>query len=298
MKLSYSTWGMQTVPIETAVAHCAELGFDGLELTVIPGWTTDAATLGPDDRRRIRRLYNEHGLELCGLSGNVPLLAPADGDDVKARFRSYLDLAAELQHPGDRLIVTTTSGGAPADWEPSKHRLAHDLAELADSAGRNGVMVGIEPHVGAALHLPEHALWIVEEVGSDALTLHFDISHFNVQGMDMDQVVAQLAPHCLHTHLKDERGIAPDHEFLIPGEGEMDYPRYLRAMQQAGYDGHIVVEISLMVQARPNYDPLAAATQSYQVLSKAFEEAGIVRDSIETPLSLAGEGLGVRAVRT
>ena len=27
-----------------------------------------------------------------------------------------------------------------------------------------------------------------------------------------------------HTHVKDERGIAPDHEFLIPGEGEMDYP--------------------------------------------------------------------------
>ena len=37
----------------------------------------------------------------------------------------------------------------------------------------------------------------------------------------------------------------PNHEFLIPGEGEMDYVRYLRAMDQAGYDGHIVVEISL-----------------------------------------------------
>ena len=43
MQLAYSTWGMPTVPIETAVAHCAALGFDGLELTVIPGWTTDAA---------------------------------------------------------------------------------------------------------------------------------------------------------------------------------------------------------------------------------------------------------------
>jgi sugar phosphate isomerase/epimerase len=277
MKLSYSTWGMPGVPIDVAVAHCAELGFDGLELTVIPGWTTDAATLDRDDRRRIRRLYDEHEIELCGLSGNVPLLAPAAGDDVIARFHSYLDLAAELQHPGERLIVTTTSGGTPADWEPLKHRLASDLAELADYAGRNGVMVGIEPHVGAALHLPEHALWIVEAVGSDALTLHFDISHFNVQGMDMERVIAMLAPHCLHTHVKDERGIAPDHEFLIPGEGEMDYGRYLRAMQRAGYDDHIVVEISLMVQARPLYDPLAAATQSYHMLSAAFEEAGIAR---------------------
>ena len=43
MKLSYSTWGMPQVPIDVAVAHCAHLGFDGLEMTVIPGWTTDAA---------------------------------------------------------------------------------------------------------------------------------------------------------------------------------------------------------------------------------------------------------------
>ena len=278
MYLSYSTWGMKHVPIETAVAHCAALGFDGLELTVIPGWPTDAATLTGEDRRRIRRLYDDHRLELCGFSGNVPLLAPPAGDDVMTRFCSYLDLAVELQRPGERLIVTTTSGGLPTDWEAAKYQLAEMLGEFAAYAARSDVMVGIEPHVGAALHLPEHVLWIIEQVDSPALTLHFDISHFNVQGMDMEQVVDQLAPHCLHTHIKDERGIAPNHEFLIPGEGEMDYVRYLRAMQRAGYTGHIVVEISLMVQSRPDYDALDAAARSYAVLSQAFEEAGIARD--------------------
>ncbi len=82
----------------------------------------------------------------------------------------------------------------------------------------------------------------------------------------------------MHTHVKDERGIAPDHAFLIPGEGEMDYPRYLTLMRDAGYDGHIVVEISIMVQARSDFDGLAAATQSYAVLSRAFERAGIERN--------------------
>ena len=33
-----------------------------------------------------------------------------------------------------------------------------------------------------------------------------------------------------------------------------------------------------MVQARENYDPLAAATLSYQTLSKAFVDAGIERN--------------------
>ncbi len=172
-----------------------------------------------------------------------------------ARFRGYLDLAAELQHPGETLTVTTTSGGTPDDWESVKQTLADRFGELAEYAKDVGVMIGAEPHVGAALRRPEEALWLLEQVDSPALTIHFDISHFNVQGMDMEPVVAQLAPHSLHTHVKDERGIAPHHEFLIPGEGEMDYLRYLRAMDRAGYDGHIVVEISIMVQARPTTTP-------------------------------------------
>ena len=33
----------------------------------------------------------------------------------------------------------------------------------------------------------------------------------------------------------------------------------------------------MMVQRRPNYDPLATATRSYEVLSSAFAAAGIKR---------------------
>lgn len=280
MKLSHSTWGMPHVPIDVAVAHCAGLGFDGLEMTVIPGWSTDAATLDAAERRRIRTLYDEHRLELCGISGNTPLLKgdSAEREAHMERFRGYLDLAAELQLPGERLTVTTTSGGAPEDWDRVKGTLVDQFGELARYAEQTGVVVGMEPHVGAALHRPEQVLWLLEQVASPALTIHFDISHFNVQGMPMEETVAQLAPRSLHTHVKDERGLDPDHEFLIPGEGEMDYPRYLRLMAEAGYGGHIVVEISLMVQRRADYDPLAAATRSYRVLARAFEEAGIARE--------------------
>jgi len=279
MLLSYSTWGMPKVPIDIAVAHCARLGFDGLELTVIPGWSTDAATLSPADRRRIRALYDEHGLELCGVTGNTPLLAadPAEHAANMDRFRSYLDLTAELQRPGDHLAVSTTSSGKKGDWEAVKGLLVDRFGTLADYAQQRGVIVGMEPHVGSALHAPDQVLWLLEQLNSPGLKVHFDISHFNVQGMDMEAVIAQIAPHSVHTHVKDERGVEPDYQFLIPGEGDCDYVRYLTAMERAGYTGHITVEISVMVQRRPDYDALAAADQSYRVLSKAFETAGIAR---------------------
>jgi sugar phosphate isomerase/epimerase len=279
MSLSYSTWGMPEVPIATAVAHCAGLGFDGLELTVCPGWSTEGTAVTTEQRREIRQLYKDHGLALGGLCANTPMLEddPAEHAANIARFRVYLDLAAELQGDGERLGVSTTSGGAFEDWERVKQRLVQQFGELAEYAEQAGVIVSMEPHVATALSQPEQVLWLLEQIDSPAIGIHFDISHFNVQGLDMDEVVAKLAPHSVHTHVKDERGVVPDFEFLIPGEGEMDYPRYLRAMDRAGYDGHIVVEVSKMVQARPDYDPLAAATQSYNVLAAAFTEAGIDR---------------------
>ena len=53
LRLSYSTWGMPDVPIATAVAHCAGLGFDGLELTVCPGWTTEGTALTREQREEL-----------------------------------------------------------------------------------------------------------------------------------------------------------------------------------------------------------------------------------------------------
>ncbi|MCC6628354.1 MAG: sugar phosphate isomerase/epimerase [Chloroflexi bacterium] len=279
MSLSYSTWSTQKLPIDAIVAHCAKLGFDGLELTVIPGWTTDAATLTPAERRRIRALYDEHNLELCGITGNTPLLAtdPAEHAANMARYKSYLDLTAELQRPGEHLAISTTSSGRKDQWEEVKDRLVDVFGELAAHAEQRGVIVGMEPHVGAALHLPDQVLWLLAQVNSPGLRVHFDISHFNVQGLDMEAVIAQIAPHSVHPPGKDERGVEPDYAFLIPGEGECDYVRYLRAMERAGYTGHITVEISMMVQRRPDYDAYAAADQSYRILSKAFEDAGIQR---------------------
>lgn len=280
MLLSFSTWGMQKTPIDVAVKHCAALGFDGLELTVIPRWPTDAATMDATERKRIRKLYDDHHLALCGLSGNTPLLkgnATERAGNIET-FKTYLDLAAELQKPGEHLSVSTTSAGEPGSWETVKNELVELFGNAAAYAESVGVIVGAEPHVSNALHTPEQAIWLVEQVNSPALGIHFDISHFNVQGMDMERVVAQLVPYTVHTHVKDERGIAPNHEFLIPGEGEMDYVGYLKAMDRAGWHDHITVEISLMVQARPDFDALAAATQSYRVLAKAFEDAGIVRE--------------------
>ena len=113
-------------------------------------------------------------------------------------------------------------------------------------------------------------LEVIKRVGSDAVGVNFDISHFNVMGIGIEESVSAMAPHARHTHVKDERGTVPDFEFLIPGEGEFDYVTYLKSMQRHGYTGFITAEISNMVQRRTPYYPLEVATQTYDVLAKGI----------------------------
>jgi sugar phosphate isomerase/epimerase len=94
-------------------------------------------------------------------------------------------------------------------------------------------------------------------------------------GRDLADYVPLLAPLSVHTHVKDQRGVAPDYEFLVPGEGDFDYARYLSAMSAAGYTGFITIEISKQVQTRSDYDPAAIAAHSFETLTTAASRAGV-----------------------
>jgi sugar phosphate isomerase/epimerase len=97
-------------------------------------------------------------------------------------------------------------------------------------------------------------------------------------GVDLDAYLPILLPISPHTHLKDQRGRSPEHAFLVPGEGEFDYARYLTAMARGGYEGWITIEISVMVQRRPGYDAASVARLSRETLTKAAAEAGVRLD--------------------
>ena len=281
MLVGYNTWSMPTVDIDTTVKHLAKLGFDSMELTICQGWVTDAAFVGPVERKRIRKLIRDHGIVLTGCSGNTPMLVDANAWAINRRMlEGYLDFVADMQELGRRLYMSTT-GGLPAGtkpeaaWEKSKNLLVDRFGELAAYAAKRGVTQHLEPHVMTAVRRAEDVLWLLGQVRSDSLRISLDISHFEVQGIDYHEVVRALAKVTGGVEVKDEVGLYPNFDWLIPGEGEMDYPGFLRALADAGYDGGVAVEVSKLRQVKAGYDPLAAAEQSYRVLAAAFEKAGV-----------------------
>lgn len=285
MKIGYCTWGMPTVPIDTIVPFLAQLGYDGIEPTVIPGYTIELYSMDRAERGRVAQMIRDHGLEMPAVAGHTPLVEtdPAKHATNFKRLTDTIDLCVEWAGEG---VVTghagppaldTTAGGKPEEWDALKPLLIDRIGALVEYGASRGVAIAMEPHYATSISTPERMLELIEAIGSPYLQINFDISHFNIQGYSIADSVRMMAPATIHTHVKDERGQVPDFDFLIPGEGEFDYVTYLQEMAQAGYTGHITAEISIMVQRRADYDPLAAAEQTYRVLAAAFEQAGIAR---------------------
>lgn len=279
MLLGYSTWGMPKLPIEQAIGHVAGLGFEGIELTVVPGYSTELSSLDATERRRIRQLLDSSGLALPSIAVHRDLVVE-DADQWAANLaflQKSIDLATELAGPEGIPVINNLVGGKSGEFELQHDRLIERLGQVLDYAVPRDVTIAIEPHVFTILESPLTTKQIIDEIDSPFLRVQFDISHFDVLGFTLDESVSVLAPLAVHTHVKDQRGRAPNHEFLTPGTGPFDYVAYLKAMRQAGYEGFITGEVSVMVQRKPGYDQFEAAETTYRTLARAFEEAGIER---------------------
>jgi sugar phosphate isomerase/epimerase len=278
MKLGYSTWGMPNVPMDVAVPRIAAMGYDGMEITVLPHYTTALEKMNAAERERIKRMLKEHRLALPAIAAHSSFVA-TDAEQHAAniaRLRNAVDLAvgwADETPPA----VNTTTGGRPDEWEQLKPVLVERIGEYCGYAASQGVTIALEPHVGGAVDRPEKVLWLIEQIASPFLKVNTDYSHFQAQGLTVEESVPQLIPFTVHTHVKGVRGIAPQFEFLVSGEDDFDYAHYLRVTKDAGYDGFQTVEVSVMVQRRPDYNPFASAELAYRTLARAFEEAGIER---------------------
>ena len=280
MRIGYCSWGMMHVDIEKVIPAVASIGYQGLELAVTPRWPTELYSLDAGKRRRIAELLDRYNLVLTGVAGHTSMCE--DDPDKNAanmrRLRDSIDLAAELAQEGEPSIMASLVGGKEHEWEGKKELIAERVHQLGEYAASRGVILAVEPHCGTAFDLPERALWLMETLDHPSVRLNFDISHFDIRGISVDECVPQMVPWSVSTHVKDQRGIYPNHEFLTPGSGPFDFVHYLTAMHEAGYTGFIGMEVSVMVPRKPGYDPFVDAALGYYALLHALNESDVPLD--------------------
>jgi sugar phosphate isomerase/epimerase len=277
MKLGFSAWAMREAPVDRQIEIVREAGYASMALVSGPTFGLDALNANAAERKRIRRLLDDAGLELSAVCGHATQLDP-DPEKVKAnadRVRATIDLAVDLAGPEGPPCIVSMGYGSPETYEQDRHLIAERFGELAEHAVKRGTVIALEPHVGQAFDQPEKVVWLIDKINSPGYRCNLDNSHFECMGRDLDEYIPLLVPYSVHTELKDQHGIYPNHEYLVPGEGDFDYARYLKAMQRSGYDGYVTIEISVMVQRRPGYDPAEVARRSFQTLLAAEQKSGV-----------------------
>jgi sugar phosphate isomerase/epimerase len=277
MKLGFSAWAMREVPVPRQIEIVASAGYSGIALVAGPDFSLNAETADAAERRRIRALVDRAGLELTAIASLSNMLDadPERRAANRGRVKKTIELAVDLAGPEGIPYVVAQGSGTPESYERDRQEIADLFGEFTRYAGERGAAVILEPHCDTAMNLPERVVWLMGAVDSPYFGLNLDNSHFEVAGCDIEDYIPRLAPYTRHTDLKDQRGRYPHHEFLIPGEGPFDYVRYFQLMDQTGYRGHVTVEISIMVQRRPGYDPAVAANKAYKTLTEAAKRAGV-----------------------
>ena len=273
--LGFSLYGMKTLPVAEALRVCAEIGFHDVELALNAGFATEPQLLPPAQRKELRTQLGGLGLRLAALMDNFNLTAD---DATHAKNLERIKDAAQLAHdlvPDAPPLLETVMGGKPAEWEKVKAQMATRLADWARVAAASKITLCIKPHVMAAAHLPEHGLWLLDQVKSPALKLAYDFSHYQLRGLDLGKTLDALLPHTAFIHVKDALGDAAKVQFALPGEGAIDYADYFRRLKAANWSGSVCVEVSSQIFNKPGYDPVVAARKCYAALAPAFRTAGL-----------------------
>lgn len=267
--LGFSLYGMKTLSLADAISACAKIGYDGVELALMPGYPAEPKLLSADARKELRKRLADAKLSLHALMEN--LVEPAT-DAVHKTNLDRLKAAAELGHAlsDSPPVIETILGGKPADWDKVKDRTAERLQAWAAVGQAAKTVLAIKPHVGNALHTVAAATWLMEQVNSPWVRLGFDFSHLTLRGVPLADAVAALVPLSAFVHVKDAKGTPEKYEFLLPGSHGIDYAEYAKLLSAAKYAGPVVVEVSAMVSNKPGYDPVAAARTSHANLKRHF----------------------------
>lgn len=226
-----------TDEIEPTIRAAAELGFDGVEISLLGMTDERAAALG--------QVIADHGLEVTCSDGLSPDHDITSSEaDVRAAGVAYLRWAIETTA---RLGSQGLAGVLFAPWgkfDPAQKpqrlaRSAESLGALHDTLAQEGVTLGLEAlnrFETDLLNTGEEACALARNTGSDRIGVLLDTFHLNIEEKNLEQAIAASADKLVHFHVSDnDRG--------VPGSGHVPWGQVRAGLDQAGYDGWITAEM-------------------------------------------------------
>lgn len=277
LRLAYGTNGFADHRLPDALAVLADLGYDGVALTLDHQHLDPFA---PDLARRtaaVSRLLERYGLGVAVETGaryvldprrkHEPTLVSAEGRDRRVGLLlRAVDVARDLGCD----VVSLWSGVLPPGTTEAEgwDRLLTGLQQALPHAERAGVVLAVEPEPGMFVERLRDVVQLRRLMGDPAtLGVTLDIGHLRCNEDAPPPVcVLQAGDLLAHVQIDDmRRGV---HEHLELGDGEVEFPPVLAALEDIGYTGLVAVELPRHSHAAP-----IVAERSMAALRAALEVA-------------------------
>ncbi|MFD6415266.1 sugar phosphate isomerase/epimerase family protein [Streptomyces sp. NPDC060194] len=264
LRYAYGSNGLTDLRLPDALSLLADLGYDGIGLTLDHMHLDPLAPDLPARTAAVARLLHDHGLTATVETGARYVLDPRRKhgptllDEDPAARTTRIDLllkavrvAADLGAHALHCFSGVTPDGTDTDtaWK----RLAESLTPVVEAAQATRVPLAVEPEPGHLLATTadfHHLRALLGDPPPDVLGLTLDIGHLQcVEEPAPADRIREAAPWIRHVQIEDmRRGV---HEHLPFGDGEIDFPPVLDALAATGYRGLTTVELPRHSHAGP-----------------------------------------------
>jgi len=258
MLLGYHTNSLQNHRLDDALLLLAENRYQAVAITpdtchLEPARTSDREL--DELAARLRDLALTPVMEtgarflLDPRHKHEPTLMTRDPAARQQRLDFYARVAAMGRRLGAR-VVSFWTGIDRAPGADSEQLVLDGVRETAARIRGEGLEPALEPEPGMAVETVADWRRLHAALGAGAPGLTLDVGHlYAVWEDEPAAVIASVAPHLRQVHLEDMR--RGEHEHLLPGTGDVDFPSVLTALQKAGYGGPVCFELSRSSHAAP-----------------------------------------------
>lgn len=269
---------------EQCVSEMALAGFTGSEV----------GNKYPKDPEVLKKALELRGVEICNQWFSSFLITKPF-EEVEKEFRAQLTFlkamgakvigASEQSHSVQGQMDTPVFGHKYEMNDEEWDIFCTGMNKLGKIAKEEyGIVLTFHHHMGTVVQSLAEVDRMMENTDPEYVSLLFDTGHFTYCGEDPLEVVKKYVHRIKHVHLKDIRPEVVEQvkkenmsflagvragAFTIPGDGCINYDPIFKVLEDAGYEGYMVVEAE--------QDPAKANPLEYAIRARKFiaEKTGL-----------------------
>ena len=262
---------------EQCVSEMALAGFTGSEI----------GNKYPKDVDVLKHKLDVRGMRICNAWFSSLLLSEGYDATIEAfiKHRDFLHaLGAKVigaSEQGNSIQGKPVSifGEKPVYTDEQWELIRKGFNKMGELAREKDMYFTVHHHMGTGVQTAEEIDKLMEITDPELVYLLFDTGHLSFSGEDVVGVLKKYVNRIKHVHLKDIRkNVIEDAKtkgysfldavragsFTVPGDGDFDFTPVFDILDEAGYEGWVVVEAE---QDPAKANPFKYAKMAYEYIT-------------------------------